>query len=265
MPFHSAVKQGNLVQFYQSANGPDFRFCTIQSDLCDSPADSFLLPLRKPFFLLFLTAFWAAGCSRQKPAPDAAAPLSDSTLHREWNPENVRLMADALPLLQAGDIVLRTGADATSHALRSMNQKNKLYSHCGIVAIEDGQLWVYHSIGGEDNPDARIQRETPERFYSPLSNAGGGACRYDLTPAQKAGVVARVQQWYREGRTFDMEFDLQTDEQLYCAEFVYKAFLQSGFSETHFSKSHAGGFEYIAVDDLYSHPAAKIICSFQYK
>lgn len=205
------------------------------------------------------------GCNASESAVPASPVAVDSSLHREWKKENLALITAAIPLLQTGDIVLRTGADATSHALRAMNQKNRLFSHCGIVSVEDGRIWIYHSIGGEDNPDAHLRRETPEHFFSPVSNEGGGACRYPLSDSQKAGIVRRAQQWFREGRTFDMEFDLATDTQLYCAEFVYKAFVQSGFASNRFSKSKAGGFEYIAVDDLYSHPEAKIICSFQYK
>ncbi len=146
-----------------------------------------------------------------------------------------------------------------------MNQKNRQFSHCGIVVLEDGKPFIYHSIGGEDNPDQRIPRETPERFFSPISNSGGGVCRYALSPEMRSHIVHTVQQWFREGRTFDMAFDLATDTQLYCAEFVYKAFRQNGFDKTLFSTSHTGGFEYVAVDDLYSHSAAKIICSFEYK
>lgn len=217
-----------------------------------------------PFTLLFFMLSGVACSNPKAPAGEGVA-SADSALHREWNSGNLRMISEAESLLQTGDIVLRTGADATSHALRAMNQKNKTFSHCGIVSIEDGQPWIYHSIGGEENPDARIRRETPGHFFAPQSNEGGGACRYQLTEAQKAGIARIAQQWYREGRTFDMEFDLATDTQLYCAEFIYKAFIRAGFPEKWFSKSHAAGFEYIAVDDLYAHPEAKIICSFQYK
>lgn len=208
---------------------------------------------------------FGAGCRPQNPAQSEVLTAADSALHREWKPENLRMISEAALLLQTGDIVLRTGADATSHALRAMNQKNRLYSHCGIVSIEAGQPWIYHSIGGEDNPDAHIQRETPERFFDPRFNEGGGVCRLPMSDAEKAAIILKSQSWFREGRTFDMQFDLATDSQLYCAEFVYKAFQQAGFPETLFSKSHTGGFEYIAVDDLYSHPLAKIIWSFRYK
>lgn len=212
-----------------------------------------------------VSAFLNAGCQSRQAAHSTDLTATDSALHREWKPENQRLIAEAASHLQTGDIALRTGADATSHALRAMNQKSKTFSHCGIVSIENGQPWIYHSIGGEDNPDARIQRETPDRFFSPQTNEGGGICRRPLTETEKAGIIRQAQTWFREGRTFDMNFDLATDTQLYCAEFVYKAFVSAGFPEKNFSKSHTGGFEYVAVDDLYTHPTAKIIWSFRYK
>ncbi len=189
----------------------------------------------------------------------------DSAIHREWKPANQQLISEAVPLLQTGDIVLRTGADATSHALMLMNQKSRVYSHCGIVCIENGRPWIYHSTGGEENPDAHLLRETPAQFFDPSFNEGGGACRYPITTGQQQALTRVAQQWYREGRTFDMEFDLATDTQLYCAEFVYKAFQQSGVPEHRFTKSKTGGFEYIGIDDLYSSKDAKMICSFRYQ
>lgn len=189
----------------------------------------------------------------------------DSAIHREWKPANQQLISEAVPLLQTGDIVLRTGADATSHALMLMNQKSRVYSHCGIVCIENGRPWIYHSTGGEENPDAHLLRETPAQFFDPSFNEGGGACRYPITADQQQALTRVAQQWYREGRTFDMEFDLATDTQLYCAEFVYKAFQQSGVPEHRFTKSKTGGFEYIGIDDLYSSKDAKMICSFRYQ
>jgi hypothetical protein len=208
--------------------------------------------------------FWVACTPVSTPETTAGSP-NDSAFHREWKPANQQLISEAVPRLQTGDIILRTGADATSHALMLMNQKSRVYSHCGIVCIEDGMPWVYHSTGGEENPDAHLLRETPAQFFDPSFNEGGGAYRYPITIGQQQALNTIAKQWYREGRTFDMEFDLATDTQLYCAEFVYKAFLQSGIPEHRFSKSKTGGFEYIGIDDLYSNRDAKLICSFRYQ
>src|SRR5580658_5406725 len=48
---------------------------------------------------------------------------------------NQHLVDTAVSLLKSGYIVLRTGSGADSYMLAQMNQKDKTYSHCGIVMI----------------------------------------------------------------------------------------------------------------------------------
>ncbi len=207
-----------------------------------------------------------ASCRRETASlKEGSYTAADSALHREWKEVNFRMVDTLTAQLQTGDIALRTGADATSHMLRRMNQKAQTYSHCGIVVIESGVPFVYHSIGGEDNPNAQMRRETALRFFHPLSNEGGGLYRLLLLPAEKEKLVATVQQWYREGRGFDMDFDLATDTQLYCAEMVYKAFQSACRQKPPFTQSKVGGFTYVAVDDLYGSGAGKLIWQFQFR
>ncbi len=189
----------------------------------------------------------------------------DSALHREWKAVNFRMIDTAIAHLQAGDIVLRLGADATSEMLRSMNQKKQDFSHCGIVNLEAGQAVVYHSIGGEDNPDARMRRDAASQFFHPLSNAGGGIYRIALLPAEKELLLATVKDWYKEGRGFDMDFDMATDTQLYCAEMVYKAFGKAARQQFPFTQSAVGSFRYVAVDDLYTSGAGKLVWKFRFE
>src|SRR5205823_1030742 len=100
---------------------------------------------------------------------------------------------------------------------------NKTYSHSGIVVIEDGKPYVYHSIGGEDNPDAVLRRDPASFFFSPLNNFGFGIARYDMADSTIGKLKGIVKQYYKEKIKFDLDFDLKTDDRLYCAEFVYKA------------------------------------------
>ena len=190
---------------------------------------------------------------------------SDSALHREWKAINFRMIDTAIAQLQDGDIVLRLGADATSEMLRGMNQKKQDFSHCGIVSLEAGQTVVYHSIGGEDNPDAHMRRDAARQFFHPLSNAGGGVYRVALMPAEKEVLLATVREWYKEGRGFDMDFDLATDTQLYCAEMVYKAFGKACRKKLPFTQSVVGGFRYVAVDDLYTSGAGNLVWRFRFR
>ena len=87
-------------------------------------------------------------------------------------------------LIQNGDLILRTGRDFTSEIMRQLSTKDKTYSHCGIASIEHDSVFVYHSIGGEWNPDQKLRRDPFEIFCNPFENRGFGIFRYKLRPIE---------------------------------------------------------------------------------
>src|SRR6185437_5283891 len=160
----------------------------------------------------------AIGAALTKPAN---ADVILAAQKRSNNNLNNKTVDSSVRLLRSGDLVVRTGTGVSSYMLCTMNQYDKTYSHCGIVAIENGYPFVYHSIGGEDNPDARVRRDSANFFFSPYNNMGFGIARYDLNEAEVNKLLQKARQYYIERRKFDMDFDLKTDDRLYCAELVY--------------------------------------------
>ncbi len=187
------------------------------------------------------------------------------SLRREHNPHNQAAIDSTLSLLRDGDLVLRTGADAISVMLRQMNLRDKTYSHCGIVMIENGYPFVYHSIGGEDNPDERLRRDSASFFFSPVYNERLGVARLDLQPGQIEQLRQITQRYFAARVPFDMDFDLQTDDRLYCAEFVYKSVREATGDTSYFDKTKLLARTYVGVDNLTGGPHAKIICDVRYK
>ena len=160
-------------------------------------------------------------------------------------------IATGRAVLQDGDLVLRTGNDFISLTLRQFSRRNKTYSHCGVVRIENGQAMVYHAIGGEDNPDARLRKDSFQAFCDPEHNLGFGVFRYRLTRQQRTRLDSVVDLDFRLKIRFDMKFDLRTDSSLYCAEFVYKALGKATGQPHYLPLSHIGTFDYVAIDDLF--------------
>lgn len=154
-------------------------------------------------------------------------------------------------LLKDGDLVLRTGNDFISLTLRQFSLHNKTYSHCGIVRIIQGKIYVYNAIGGEDNPDARLRRDSFEAFCNPEENSGFGVFQYDLTSMQHHRLDSLVDLYYKLRIRFDLKFDLRTDSAMYCAEFVYKAVTRATKDSAFIPLSHIGSFEYVAIDNLF--------------
>ena len=167
----------------------------------------------------------------------------------------------AKKIVLTGDLVLRTGNDFTSESLRSLNQRDKTYSHCGIASIENDTVFVYHALGGEFNPDQRICRDRFEDFAAPHGNRGIGIYRYGLSAAEIKSLVVTVKNLHAMGIMFDMQFDLQTNDHMYCAEFVYKSYLMGTNGKLQFNVSHIGDFAFIGVDDLFLQP----LCTLQKK
>ncbi len=212
--------------------------------------------------LLVIGAAWIGYSSSEA---TQTASLHSGQLRRENRPENLRAIDSAIHLLRNGDLALRTGADATSVMLRQMNQRDKRYSHCGIVFIENGYPFVYHSIGGEDNPDARLRRDSASFFFSPKSNERLGIARLHISPAQIVRLHQIVRRYWYARVPFDLDFDLATDDRLYCAEFVYKAVREATADTSFFPHSRLLKMTYVGVDDLFDNPHAQLICDVRYK
>ena len=158
-------------------------------------------------------------------------------------------------MVKQGDLIVRTGRDFTSETMRQLSSQDKTYSHCGIASIEHDSLFVYHSIGGEWNPDQKLRRDPFEIFCNPFENRGFGIFRYKLSPEENARLISVVQKFYKQGIMFDMQFDLASDERMYCTEFVYKAVEEASHNKISLSTTTFNHLKFVAPDNLFINPA----------
>ncbi|MBA3828143.1 MAG: hypothetical protein H0X33_04335 [Taibaiella sp.] len=211
--------------------------------------------------LLFAAGYTYYIKSATKPVNDTMLSAMRERNNNAWNKDTI---LSCVKILRSGDLIVRTGIDVTSYGLSRMNALDKTYSHCGLVMIENGYPFIYHSIGGEDNPDATLRRDSVRFFLSPRNNFGFGIVRYDLDTSQIARLSTVVKRYYAEKRKFDLDFDLDTDDKLYCAEFVYKA-VNEATKEPYLQPISFFGHKYIGVDNLYMNKHASMICQVKFK
>lgn len=160
-------------------------------------------------------------------------------------------IAEVKPMIHQGDMIVRTGNDFTSESLRQLSLTDKTYSHCGLASIENDTLFVYHSLGGEWNPDEKLRRDPLELFCNPAENRGFGIFSFKFTARQINKLDSIVKAWYKAGLMFDMKFDLATNDRMYCAEFVSKAISMATGKQIIFSTTKINKFEFVAVDNLF--------------
>jgi hypothetical protein len=156
--------------------------------------------------------------------------------------------------VKQGDLIMRTGRDFTSEAMRQLSLKDKTYSHCGIASIEHDSIFVYHSIGGEWNPDQKLRRDPFDVFCNPFENRGFGIFRYNLTAKENSDLLNIVQNFYKEAIMFDMKFDLSSNERMYCSEFVYKSIEEACQNRISLPTTTINHIKFIAPDNLYINP-----------
>mgnify|MGYP002075216547 CR=1 FL=1 len=168
-------------------------------------------------------------------------------------------------LLKNGDVVFRRGNDVISHLFSEMNTQDKSFSHCGIAFEENGKWFVFHSIGGEDNPDEKLRKEPFENFITPKDNTGFGICDFSFTSHETQLLKFIVDSLYKKEIPFDMQFDLKTNDKLYCAEMVAKAIQLTLKNDSFFSIHTINGFQFYSTDNIFTQEKAKLICKIDYK
>ena len=165
--------------------------------------------------------------------------------------------------VKTGDIITRTGNDFTSYGRRTLNRRDQTYSHCGIASIENDTIFVYHALGGEFNPDQKLLRQTFTEFSEPFSNNGIAIFRFHDRNAP-GNFAAHAHEYFKQELPFDMDFDMETDDRMYCAEFVVKA-LEKSSDSLRFNRSRIGDFEFTGVDDIFLHPGFYKVAAVVYK
>lgn len=237
------------------------------------------LSMKKYFFIFFLL-FIAFACTDKVDNGTAkvSASLPDSVLKERW--KKIDVLIDSI---REGDLVLRCGNDYISESLSDFSQKEKLYSHSGIAMTDNGTMYIYSNMAGDINPDEIIRRDFVDSFISPVHNVAAGVYRYDITSSEIEKLKRIVYTHYINKLQFDMNFDLSTNDKMYCAEMIAKSVEEATEKRITFSKSLitpglkekylkqllnkkvipsakvAEQREYIALDDLYMNPHCREI------
>lgn len=181
-----------------------------------------------------------------------------------WS-RQLELIDSSKALMEEGDILVRSGNDLISMTLARFNTIDKTYSHCGILIKDSIGNWVViHSIGGEDNPDQKLKKEDLGSWLAPEHVDGFGVVRYDLSSEQLSQLKKQVQLQYRLPVRFDMDFDLSTDDRLYCSEFIYKTLTKVVQDASLFQVDTLYDRPIIGIDRLFLNSKARFICKVKF-
>lgn len=118
--------------------------------------------------------------------------------------------------LKTGDLICRYGTDIISYMLQQSNPRKKWYSHCGILIDSNQKYWVVHIMG-----NGGVKIETIENFCDPSVASKIGIYRYAIADSLRKTMREKARALLTQSISFDFEFDLQTNNKLYCSELVW--------------------------------------------
>lgn len=155
--------------------------------------------------------------------------------------------------------MVRNGTDDISRAARSFNRVDTGFSHCGIVIFESDTVFVYHALGGIYNPGQNLMRQPVDSFCNPKENDKVAFFRYGMNEGQINNLKNVVRKHFEQKLLFDMFFNFDTDDRMYCSEFVFKS-LNTAMGGALTQILHTEKVPvFVSIDDLYLNRFAKPI------
>ena len=222
----------------------------------------------------------AAGCKRSRGSDATTQTGTTAVMPKKSDQEILQFVKENKSKISNGDLIERTDDDLVSESMRNFSKRDKTFSHCGLAFIEDGEIYVYNNMAGEENKSEKMLREPYDSFVSPHKKSGFGIFRYTLTDAEIEKLHQVTRENYAKGMLFDKTFDLKTDDKMYCAEMIHKFLNTATMGRVVLPTSKIQNyrvrdpkykgvvlkeFEYVGLDDLFLNPYCKPIVRISYK
>jgi hypothetical protein len=128
--------------------------------------------------------------------------------------------------LEPGDLIFRSGMAFESQMVKTLDRETS-YSHVGVID-DDRVPHVIHIVPGSGDSDV-VRREPLTDFL--VSDAANAFAVFRVRPehriqARSANEAAR--EFFERRLHFDSRFSLDSVDDLYCSELVWRAYLAGG-------------------------------------
>lgn len=164
-------------------------------------------------------------------------------------------------LFHSGDIIFRDGRGVISSAFRRLSLTDPRYSHAGIIHKENGLVYVFHILGGEQGRNNKMRKDLLSYFCNSLQSNSFAVYRMDQNGKKIDSLAAY---YFSTNLEFDTGFNLATDDKMYCTELIYKILIKVSGKDNFLPLTTFSGVKYEACDNIYLSSHSKKIYSINY-
>ncbi len=148
-------------------------------------------------------------------------------------------------------LIVRLGDGYFSNIFRKVSSEEKRYSHSGIIHRVDEHYKVYHIEANELTGKGIVRDEPLESFIS--HSREWALYAINAPDSVKMEIVEQAGIFFESKIPFDLDFDPESDDKLYCSELVAKA-INNAFGEELITPGlHIAGRHFYGLDDIYLH------------
>ncbi len=219
--------------------------------------------MNKYIFGLFVLCLGMVACTEATETEKNDAPVRPKIVMLPFHWSSLGFPLDRL---QTGDLILRHSEGFSSDIFKGASKRENLYSHAGItIRNSDGTVDVYHMLGGVENPNFNLKKDSVQAFVSPTFAKAFAIYHYDLTDEERIHIDSLVRYYYKSNLQFDMDFDLKSDKKMYCSEFVYKVILFATHRKDYIHLSVENDKKFVGIDDLYLNIHSTLLINKNYE
>ncbi|HOP30787.1 MAG TPA: YiiX/YebB-like N1pC/P60 family cysteine hydrolase [Spirochaetota bacterium] len=148
-------------------------------------------------------------------------------------------------------LIVRLGDGYFSNIFRRVSSEEKRFSHSGIIHRVGQRYKVYHIEANELTGKGIVRDEPLELFIS--HSKEWALYAINTSDSIKMEIVQQASIFFDSKIPFDLDFDLASDDKLYCSEMVAKS-INNAFGEELITPGlHIAGRYFYGLDDIYLH------------
>lgn len=148
-------------------------------------------------------------------------------------------------------LIVRLGDGYFSNIFRRVSSEEKRYSHSGIIHRVGERYKVYHIEANELTGKGIVRDEPLESFVT--HSEEWAIYAINAPDSVKTEIVRQARIFFERKIPFNLDFDLASDDKLYCSEMVAKS-INNAFGKELISPGlHIAGRYFYGLDDIYLH------------